>query len=81
MPLTVEVVNASRSRALYASQAEEGAQSMSFSMRMFQAEEFVKDFNVVPCWRLDDLMVSYATEGGGIGPHVDNYDVFLIQGK
>ena len=54
---------------------------MSFSMRMFQAEEFVKDFNVVPCWRLDDLMVSYATEGGGIGPHVDNYDEFLIQGK
>jgi 50S ribosomal protein L16 3-hydroxylase len=37
-------------------------------------------FAFVPSWRVDDVMVSYATAGGGVGPHVDNYDVFLIQG-
>ena len=35
----------------------------------------------VPDWRIDDLMVSYAAPGGGVGPHVDNYDVFLCQGE
>lgn len=34
----------------------------------------------VPDWRIDDLMVSFAAPGGGVGPHLDNYDVFLIQG-
>jgi len=34
----------------------------------------------VPDWRIDDLMVSFAAPGGGVGPHVDNYDVFLCQG-
>ena len=33
----------------------------------------------IPSWRLDDLMVSYATKGGSVGPHFDQYDVFLIQ--
>ncbi len=33
----------------------------------------------LPRWRLDDIMVSYATEGGGVGPHIDRYDVFLVQ--
>ena len=33
----------------------------------------------LPTWRLDDMMVSYATEGGGVGPHFDQYDVFLVQ--
>jgi 50S ribosomal protein L16 3-hydroxylase len=37
-------------------------------------------FAFLPSWRIDDVMVSYATEGGGVGAHVDNYDVFLIQG-
>jgi len=37
-------------------------------------------FRFVPNWRMDDVMVSYATEGGGVGPHFDQYDVFLIQG-
>ena len=35
----------------------------------------------LPTWRIDDVMVSYATDGGGVGPHVDQYDVFLVQGK
>lgn len=37
-------------------------------------------FRFIPNWRIDDLMVSYATDGGGVGPHFDQYDVFLIQG-
>ena len=38
-------------------------------------------FTFLPSWRVDDVMVSYATDGGGVGPHVDNYDVFLVQGR
>ncbi len=35
----------------------------------------------IPGWRIDDIMVSYASDGGGIGPHYDLYDVFLLQGE
>jgi 50S ribosomal protein L16 3-hydroxylase len=38
-------------------------------------------FRFIPNWRIDDVMVSYATDGGGVGPHFDQYDVFLIQGQ
>lgn len=34
----------------------------------------------IPDWRIDDLMISFAAPGGGVGPHLDNYDVFLCQG-
>jgi 50S ribosomal protein L16 3-hydroxylase len=44
------------------------------------AEELLQRFAFVPQARLDDVMVSYATPGGGVGPHVDRYDVFLLQG-
>lgn len=37
------------------------------------------EFRFVPEARLDDLMISYATDGGGVGPHFDSYDVFLLQ--
>jgi len=37
-------------------------------------------FRFIPNWRIDDVMVSYATAGGGVGPHFDQYDVFLFQG-
>ena len=37
-------------------------------------------FDFIPQARLDDLMVSYAVDNGGVGPHFDNYDVFLLQG-
>ena len=40
----------------------------------------IEPFRFVPNWRIDDVMVSYATDGGGVGPHFDRYDVFLIQG-
>ena len=36
-------------------------------------------FSFIPAWRMDDIMVSYAVPGGGVGPHFDHYDVFLIQ--
>ncbi|WP_338468532.1 cupin domain-containing protein [Novosphingobium sp. ZN18A2] len=42
--------------------------------------ELIEPFRFVPDWRLDDVMVSYAADGGGVGPHFDNYDVFLVQG-
>ena len=38
-------------------------------------------FGFIPSWRVDDLMISYATPGGGVGPHYDYYDVFLLQGQ
>ena len=37
-------------------------------------------FRFIPNWRIDDVMVSYAADGGGVGPHFDQYDVFLVQG-
>ena len=37
-------------------------------------------FAFIPSWRIDDVMISYAEEGGSVGPHIDQYDVFLIQG-
>src|SRR5437867_305080 len=43
------------------------------------AHELLSRFRFVPDARLDDLMLSYATHGGGVGPHFDSYDVFLIQ--
>ena len=45
-----------------------------------QAAALLQHFDFVPHARLDDLMVSYATKGGGVGPHFDSYDVFLLQG-
>ncbi len=43
------------------------------------AHELLMRFRWVPQARLDDLMISWASEGGGVGPHFDSYDVFLIQ--
>lgn len=42
--------------------------------------ELLREFSFIPYARLDDLMVSYALPGGGVGPHFDSYDVFLLQG-
>lgn len=38
-------------------------------------------FNFIPSWRVDDVMISYAVDMGSVGPHYDNYDVFLYQAK
>lgn len=45
------------------------------------AHALLRRFRFLPDARLDDLMASYATRGGGVGPHVDSYDVFLLQAQ
>ncbi|HEU4709885.1 MAG TPA: cupin domain-containing protein [Methylophilaceae bacterium] len=45
-----------------------------------EADRLLRQFSFIPYARLDDLMVSYAPDGGGVGPHFDSYDVFLLQG-
>lgn len=46
-----------------------------------EAAALLKHFAFIPHARLDDLMVSYAPKSGGVGPHFDSYDVFLLQGS
>ncbi|MFI4940494.1 MAG: JmjC domain-containing protein [Burkholderiales bacterium] len=43
------------------------------------ADALLRQFNFIADARLDDLMISYASDGGGVGPHFDSYDVFLLQ--
>lgn len=43
--------------------------------------QFLTHFDFIPNWRIDDLMISYAVPGGSVGPHVDAYDVFLLQAQ
>ncbi len=45
------------------------------------AAQLLEPFRFIPNWRIDDLMISYSTPGGGVGPHLDQYDVFIIQGE
>lgn len=45
-----------------------------------EAQALLSQFHFIPTARLDDVMVSYAPTGGGVGPHIDSYDVFLLQG-
>lgn len=42
--------------------------------------ELLTRFNFIPNWRIDDVMISYAADHGSVGPHLDSYDVFLLQG-
>lgn len=42
--------------------------------------DYLDHFSFIPNWRIDDIMISFAPEGGSVGPHYDQYDVFLIQG-
>ena len=46
-----------------------------------EVAELLQHFSFLPAWRIDDIMVSYAEDGGGVGPHFDYYDVFLLQGS
>ncbi len=48
-------------------------------LHLAAAHELLARFRFVPDARLDDLMLSYASDGGGVGPHLDSYDVFLVQ--
>ena len=44
-------------------------------------QDLLQQFSFIPAWRLDDLMISYAVTGGSVGPHTDQYDVFLLQAE
>ena len=44
-----------------------------------EVAQLIEHFRFLPNWRIDDIMVSFAAPGGGVGPHFDNYDVFLLQ--
>ncbi len=46
-----------------------------------EVHQLIKKFDFIPRWRFDDVMISYATLGGSVGPHMDYYDVFLLQGS
>lgn len=46
-----------------------------------EAAELIEPFRFIPNWRIDDLMISFSTPDGGVGPHLDQYDVFIIQGQ
>jgi 50S ribosomal protein L16 3-hydroxylase len=46
-----------------------------------EADELMRAFDFIPHWRMDDLMVSFSNKDAGVGPHLDQYDVFIIQGK
>jgi 50S ribosomal protein L16 3-hydroxylase len=45
-----------------------------------EVKTLLQEVSFIPAWRLDDVMVSYASRHGGVGPHFDYYDVFLVQG-
>ena len=45
-----------------------------------ELRSLINKFRFIPDWRVDDLMVSFAVDGGSVGPHTDEYDVLLIQG-
>jgi len=45
------------------------------------AADLIEEFDFLPRWRVDDVMVSLAAPRGSVGPHVDGYDVFLVQGR
>lgn len=46
-----------------------------------EVKELLRSVAFLPSWRVDDVMISYATPNGGVGPHFDYYDVFLVQGQ
>jgi len=46
-----------------------------------RVNQMLNAFRFIPNWRLDDVMVSYAANGGGVGPHFDYFDVFLLQAE
>ena len=44
-----------------------------------EVRQVLNRFSFLPSWRIDDIMISFATDRGGVGPHFDQYDVFLVQ--
>jgi 50S ribosomal protein L16 3-hydroxylase len=50
-------------------------------LALVEVARLAREFSFLPYARFDDVMVSYAAPGGGVGPHFDSYDVFLVQGQ
>ena len=50
-------------------------------LALVEMARLLREFSFLPYARFDDVMVSYAVPGGGVGPHFDSYDVFLLQGQ
>ena len=48
---------------------------------VIEGRDLLEEFRFIPDWRIDDLMISYAVKGGSVGPHLDAYDVFLLQAE
>ena len=46
-----------------------------------EVASLLDSFRFIPDWRLDDIMISYAVDQGSVGPHIDDYDVFLVQAE
>jgi len=46
-----------------------------------ESAQLLEPFRFIPNWRIDDLMISFSSPKGGVGPHLDQYDVFIIQGE
>ncbi len=46
-----------------------------------EVHKLLRHFDFLPQWRVDDIMLSYASDQGSVGPHFDQYDVFLLQGQ
>ena len=47
---------------------------------ILEVYKLIEEFDFIPRWRFDDVMISFAAKGGSVGPHYDHYDVFLLQG-
>ncbi|WP_158587077.1 cupin domain-containing protein [Motilimonas pumila] len=63
--------------------AQDGATLLNQAVNHWHepSASLVKLFHFIPNWRFDDLMISYSTPKGGVGPHIDQYCVFIIQGQ
>lgn len=46
-----------------------------------ESAQLLEPFRFIPNWRIDDLMISFSSPKGGVGPHLDQYDVFIVQGE
>jgi 50S ribosomal protein L16 3-hydroxylase len=66
-------------RAAAAGPARVDAAGAGVDLHHAGVHALMQRFRFVPDARLDDVMISYATDGGGVGPHTDRYDVFLLQ--
>jgi 50S ribosomal protein L16 3-hydroxylase len=53
----------------------------SVDLQFPAADALMRAFDFIPHWRMDDLMVSFSNQDAGVGPHLDQYDVFIVQGK